>query len=459
MSVKIVWKFIIILCFIFSIGTASILLIYEKLVNNFITSEVIIENNLFKKLFIQNVYKKYPFPLEINQDNINVLKKQKYYNEFIEEINDLIKYIDNLESLCLYDQNSNIIFQYNSKCIAYTNKPTMQSIEKIQNNNIVIKDIISSKYNEQYVSYIINFNKSADLIKINNLTITIAAIEIILLLSSLVTIIYISKYLIQLLKKQFEISLEIKKEKDDLMYSTDNRSLFFTNIVHELRTPLNSIIGFTKIILQSNIDQLTREHLEKINTSSNELLIFICDILDFSKAEANQLEISNKFINLNSTIKNVIKLMSPLFKEKNINIITEINENSLIINADPNRLRQVFKNILSNSIKFSNFNSNIIIKIIRLSGRIEISIIDEGIGIPEDDIANAMNIFGQSSNSNISYKGTGLGLPLSKKLIECMGAHFFITSKKGAGTTIKLTFPINDELLYDEKEAREGLMK
>jgi two-component system cell cycle sensor histidine kinase PleC len=223
---------------------------------------------------------------------------------------------------------------------------------------------------------------------------------------------------------------------------------FLANISHELRTPLNSIIGFSEIILNdkehnAKLSEKSYDYINDIHNSGKQLLSIINDILDFSKAFSNKLRIENSEIDLNKICNYIIRFMQPKADEYKIEIIAILPSPNIIIKADPKRLKQALLNILSNSIKFTPKGGKIIIeaKINSSHDEVIIEISDNGVGIKEKDIPKALSVFHQLDNDlNREYEGTGLGLPLTKKLVELMGGKFELSSKENLGTKVTMIF-------------------
>ncbi|ABD46187.1 sensor histidine kinase [Neorickettsia sennetsu] len=248
----------------------------------------------------------------------------------------------------------------------------------------------------------------------------------------------------KVLNEQFSINTKLKKAKESIEEISSQKSQFLANVSHELKTPLNAIIGFSDLIRTAEV--LGTEHREYANDiyySGNHLLNLINDILDFSKSELNNLEIKPTLFDLVRLTETCIRMTTT--KRKEIKIVKSFFSNKILIKSDHKRVKQVILNILSNSIKFTNEDGLIRISIIRLPSEIEIEISDNGVGIPEKDIAKALSVFGQS-NTELSrkYDGAGIGLPLSKKLVELMGGVFEIESKEGSGTVVKIRLPYRE---------------
>ncbi|MCC7260065.1 MAG: HAMP domain-containing histidine kinase, partial [Alphaproteobacteria bacterium] len=239
------------------------------------------------------------------------------------------------------------------------------------------------------------------------------------------------------------------KSKEAAETASKAKSHFLANINHELRTPLNAIIGFSEIIKNEMLGKLENpkysSYAKDIYTAGTHLLQLINDILDYSKLESGQIDLSLDTVDLNRTLKTVVRLTMPQATEHRIEILREVAEDPLTIVTDERKLRQVLLNILSNAVKFNPDGGKVTVRAWRDRGRsaVIIEVVDTGIGIAPEDMDTAMAHFGQvESGFNRHYEGTGLGLPLSKKYVQAMGGVFELQSAAGLGTTVTITLPL-----------------
>jgi two-component system cell cycle sensor histidine kinase PleC len=253
----------------------------------------------------------------------------------------------------------------------------------------------------------------------------------------------------KLLNKQHEEKLNLEKAKSAAEAQNQQKSMFLANVSHELRTPLNAIIGFSEIIRDEVMGPVGhpqyKEYVTDINSSGVHLLSLINDILDYSKADARKLEVETVDVDLSKIAQSCLRLVETRAKEAKVHLIEKLPEKHVILSADPKRMKQVILNLLSNAVKFTPEDGKVTLSVIddSLNGNIVINVIDTGIGIASKDISKAMAPFGQIDSSiSRKYEGTGLGLPLTKKLTELMGGAFDIKSEVGLGTTITLVFPV-----------------
>lgn len=250
----------------------------------------------------------------------------------------------------------------------------------------------------------------------------------------------------KIISRQHEANLELTEAKIRAEAESQEKSKFLANVSHELRTPLNAIIGFSQIMKDEVSGPLGNEqykdYIKDINNSGSHLLSLINDILDYSKAEANRLELEEVDVDLNKIIKSCVRFVLPRAEEAKVNLLEKMPKEHIILKADSKRLKQILLNLLSNAVKFTPENGNVTLMArINNDGSLTIEVSDTGIGIAQQDISKAMATFGQvDSKLSRRYEGTGLGLPLTKKLTELMGGVFEIKSEVGLGTTITLSF-------------------
>lgn len=224
------------------------------------------------------------------------------------------------------------------------------------------------------------------------------------------------------------------------------KSEFLAIISHELRTPLNAIIGFNQCILMGmdgEINSNQEESLMKIEKSAFHLLTLIDDILDLAKIEANKLELELLPQNIVDIIQSCVDEMTPLALKKSLTIELYLEKPFILIEIDKMRIRQVILNLLSNAIKFTQHGS-ITIKLLNFTHSIQFDVIDTGIGLTIEEVTKIFRPFSQA-NSSITrkYGGTGLGLVISKRIIELHGGQIYVVSEKGKGSTFGFNLPKN----------------
>lgn len=250
------------------------------------------------------------------------------------------------------------------------------------------------------------------------------------------------------LERQYE---ELERAKDVAESANRAKSQFLANISHELRTPLNAVIGFSSILVNQLFgplgDQKYMEYAKDINESGAHLLDIINDILDLSKAEAGKLVLNYEEVHVAKAIGKCVSIISERAKAGDITVTSEVPKMLPPLIVDRLRFIQVVLNVLSNAVKFTGGGGKVHIAVSGKEREGEItnfivSISDTGIGMSKEDIEHAFISFGQvDSGLNRKYEGTGLGLPLTKKLIELHHGSIEVESEIGRGTTVTLNFP------------------
>lgn len=257
----------------------------------------------------------------------------------------------------------------------------------------------------------------------------------------------------QSLKKVNKMLVELTAAKKELEESMKVKAQFMANMSHEIRTPMNAVIGFTELLLKTELSQEQKQYIEAVKTSGKNLLVIINDILDFSKIESGKLEFENIKFSLSQVISTVTELMLAKAGEKNIRLSTKIDQkipDQLI--GDPTRLNQILLNLVGNAIKFTNQGEvKITIELLSEATNVEelkFSVTDTGIGIPEDKLKSLFKAFTQVSNETTrKYGGTGLGLAIAKQLVEMQNGSISVKSKVAEGSTFSfiLKFKKNEK--------------
>ncbi|MFI5252321.1 MAG: response regulator [Bacteroidota bacterium] len=239
------------------------------------------------------------------------------------------------------------------------------------------------------------------------------------------------------------IELENEKKKTDDANETLKR--FLATFSHELRAPLNSIVGFSEI-LAADFEKLPEEKvldfMKAINVSGRHLQSLINDILDLSKIEAGRMELHLEAYPIAYFTDTVQRVLQNEIQKKQLNLTMEISPDVESLVVDQTRFRQILVNLLSNAVKYSRAGGNIFMNIRRIDNEIEGEIRDEGVGIRQEDLVKLFRPFQQGKNSEMVSEGTGLGLVITKKLIELHGGRISVESEFGKGTAFRFRIPM-----------------
>ena len=263
---------------------------------------------------------------------------------------------------------------------------------------------------------------------------------------------------------------EEQKQKQLLMNAAEEaeaankaKSAFLLSISHDIRTPMNAIIGFTNIALHQNTVSDIHDSLEKVQQSSNHLLSLLNDVLDFSRIESGKVTISPEPVDITQLTDNVQAIMNGLLYNRDLKfeVHRESPKNPYVL-ADVARIREVLVNLLGNAVKFTKDGGKITLDISSYSGADEKHIItryvvrDNGIGMSEEFQKKLFDPFSQEDDANArtQYKGTGLGMAITKKYVDMMGGSIAVESKKGVGSTFTVEIPLEltEQVIQSEQK-------
>jgi signal transduction histidine kinase len=246
--------------------------------------------------------------------------------------------------------------------------------------------------------------------------------------------------------ERIQYEADLRRAKEEAEAASRTKSEFLATMSHELRTPLNAILGFSEIMRDAYagpLDEQYRAYAHDIHASGKHLLELINDILDLSKVEVGRLELHAEVLELHDIVNRSCRLVAEKAHNGGISLDVRVAEDLPPILADGLRMKQVLLNLLSNAVKFTPSGGRVAVSArVRDGNGLEIEVADTGIGMRPEEIPTALEPFRQIDNSTTRrYEGTGLGLPLAKRLVELHGGVLEIESQPGQGTTVRFRIP------------------
>jgi len=264
-------------------------------------------------------------------------------------------------------------------------------------------------------------------------------------------------------RKRAEV--QMREAKEEAENANAAKSQFLASMSHELRTPLNAVLGFAQMLQFDPKNPLSRaqaDHVARILEGGSHLLDLVSEILDLARIEADQVELALDVIDIRLIVRDCIELVTPLGAPKEISIQDQVeNRPPLIVRTDQRRLKQVLINLLSNAVKFNQRNGRVTVGARETEdGFLRLSVADTGPGIPEADQERAFQMFHRvGADPMLAREGAGIGLTVSKLLVERMGGHIGLESEEGVGSTFWLELPMasNDSTVIWTDAMRTGI--
>jgi len=239
---------------------------------------------------------------------------------------------------------------------------------------------------------------------------------------------------------------ELARLYRELETASKHKSDFLANMSHELRTPLNAIIGFSQVLREKLFGPLNdkqEEYVGDILSSSDHLLALINDILDLSKVEAGQVELEIAPFSLREALERGVVMVKERATRDGVELSLQLDSSLGVVEADERRIRQVVFNLLSNAVKFTPAGGRVEVRSALVDGEVRVSVADTGHGIAPEDQQRIFEEFQQTTVGTRQAEGTGLGLALSRRLIELHGGRIWVESAVGEGSTFTFTIPVH----------------
>jgi signal transduction histidine kinase len=244
------------------------------------------------------------------------------------------------------------------------------------------------------------------------------------------------------------MSDELGRLYQELETASRHKSDFLATMSHELRTPLNAIIGFSEVLHEQMFGELNERQLSYVHDvleAGRHLLSLINDVLDLAKIEAGRMDLELSQVVLHDLLRSAVSMHSERADRAAIALTVATTPERITIDADERRLRQVVFNLLSNAVKFTPAEGRIDVSAHFEDGHVEVAVADTGPGIPAEDQTTIFEEFEQAADGRRA-EGTGLGLPLSRKLVELHGGRLWVESAPGHGSTFRFTLPVSQEI-------------
>jgi signal transduction histidine kinase len=254
---------------------------------------------------------------------------------------------------------------------------------------------------------------------------------------------FASQSALALLNAQLFRALEERSAQ--LEVASRHKSEFLASMSHELRTPLNAVLGFSEVLLErmfGDINEKQEEYLRDIHGSGKHLLELLNEILDLSKVEAGQMELEFTSVEVLAVLEYAASMMRERAAAHSIALRVEVGEGVGSVEVDELRFKQVVLNLVSNAVKFTQDGGSVVVRARRVADELQVSVEDTGIGIPETDRERIFESFQQGGRGASREEGTGLGLTLSRRIVELLGGRMWLESEVGTGSTFGFGFPV-----------------
>lgn len=240
---------------------------------------------------------------------------------------------------------------------------------------------------------------------------------------------------------------DLQEQSTALRAASRHKSEFLASMSHELRTPLNAVLGFSEVLLErmfGEINDKQEEYLRDIHGSGRHLLELLNEILDLSKVEAGRMELDVTSVDVEALLEEAAAMLRPRAASSGIDLRIEVDPHVGHVPADELRLRQVVLNLLTNAVKFTGEGGSVVVRALRRGPELHITVTDTGVGVPEADRERIFESFQQGGRGPSREEGTGLGLTLSRRIVELFHGRMWLDTEVGAGSTFGVAIPVPD---------------
>jgi len=239
----------------------------------------------------------------------------------------------------------------------------------------------------------------------------------------------------------------LEQQSAELAVASRHKSEFLASMSHELRTPLNAVIGFSEVLLErmfGEVNERQAQYLGHIHESGRHLLALLNDILDLSKIEAGQMSLETGPVDVLTLVESTAGLVRERARQRGLTLATEVPAGLPVVHADELRVRQVVLNLLTNAVKFTPQGGHVSVSVDRDGADLRVSVADDGVGISPADQERIFESFQQGDRMMSAQEGTGLGLTLSRRIVELHGGRLWVESEPGRGSTFRFTLAVHE---------------
>ncbi len=237
----------------------------------------------------------------------------------------------------------------------------------------------------------------------------------------------------------------LQERSAQLEVASRHKSEFLASMSHELRTPLNAVLGFSEVLLErmfGDINERQEEYLRDIHNSGKHLLELLNEILDLSKVEAGQMELEFTSLDVSAALEYAASMLRERATAHSIDLRVELGDGVGAVEADDLRFKQVVLNLVSNAVKFTPDGGSVVIRAVEFDTDLHVSVKDTGVGIPVEDRERIFESFQQGGRGASREEGTGLGLTLSRRIVELLGGRLWLETEVGVGSTFGFSIPM-----------------